>query len=364
MSNFLQRQNQRLHNPQVIALLSALVGIVLLFYFLGSALAPVITALFIAYLLDSLVDPLIKIHLPRWFSVTFVFSLFLFAVVLLVLVLAPVIAQQLSELLQEMPRITNTLKGMSRNLLDSATGAINPAWVEDFLVFVMEKMQVMATESLRLLVHGIPGLLSVVVYLFLVPFLVFFFLLDKATLRKTYCGYLPDEQMLLNRVVKEAEQGLGGYIRGKFWEMMLMGALAFFVFTFMEFQYALILGVLTGMSVLIPFVGVIIVAIPVALLGVFQWGLHVDATKPLAAYAVMQLVDANLFAPLILGESAKIHPTTFIIAVLVFGYMWGLVGVFFAVPLAVLVRSIYEAIASVPVDPPNPEDLDVEQAAS
>ncbi|MEG3637935.1 AI-2E family transporter [Magnetococcus sp. PR-3] len=348
--NFINRQKERLRHPQVVGLLAALLMVVLVLYFLGAALAPVITALFIAYLLDSLVTPLVQIHMPRTLATFLVFSLFILAMALLTLGLVPIIGQQVTELIQEMPRITQVLKEQIRSLIETYSGVINPALVEDLLVDLMNKAKEASTQSLGLVGHVSQGLITTGVYLFLVPFLVFFFLLDKADLRKSYCTFLPDEQNLLEQVVREANAGLGGYIRGKFWEMMLIGSLAFFVFTLMEFRYALIMGVLTGMSVLIPFVGVAVVALPVAVLGMTQWGFGMDGMKPLFAYAIIQIVDANLVAPLILGESAKIHPTTFIIAVLVFGSLWGLLGVFFAVPLAVLARSIYQAIASIEVN--------------
>ncbi|ABK45955.1 protein of unknown function UPF0118 [Magnetococcus marinus MC-1] len=347
--NFISRQKVRLRHPQVVGLLAALLTVWIVFYFLGSALAPVITALFIAYLLDSLVTPMVHYHIPRPLATLCVFSLFVFAMALLILGLVPIIGQQVTELVQEMPRITQVLKEQIRSLIESYSGIINPALVEDLLVDLMNKAKEASTQSLGLVGHVSQGLITTGVYLFLVPFLVFFFLLDKSELRKSYSTLLPDEQKLLEQVVQEANAGLGGYIRGKFWEMMLVGSLAFFVFTILEFRYALIMGVLTGMSVLIPFVGVAVVALPVAILGLAQWGFGMDGFKPLFAYAIIQVVDANLVAPLILGESAKIHPTTFIIAVLVFGSLWGLLGVFFAVPLAVLARSIYQAIASIEV---------------
>ncbi|MGN7613750.1 AI-2E family transporter, partial [Magnetococcales bacterium HHB-1] len=103
--------------------------------------------------------------------------------------------------------------------------------------------------------------------------------------------------------------------------------------------------ILTGASVLVPFLGVAVVTVPVAILGLFQWGLTWEAAQPLFAYTLLQLIDGVVVAPLILGEAVKIHPITIIISVLVFGSFWGMLGVFFAVPLAVLMRSIVNAAA-------------------
>ncbi|HAT49303.1 MAG TPA: AI-2E family transporter, partial [Alphaproteobacteria bacterium] len=111
-----------------------------------------------------------------------------------------------------------------------------------------------------------------------------------------------------------------------------------------DFKYAFLVGLLTGLSVLIPILGLAVVALPVVVLGIFQWGLTWDAINPLIIYAVLQVIDGNILAPMILGETVKVHPTTIMLAVLFFGSIWGLSGVFFAVPLWVLLRSVLDAI--------------------
>ncbi|MEO5376918.1 MAG: AI-2E family transporter [Magnetococcus sp. DMHC-6] len=349
---FLKSISKRFDDPQFITLMLVLLGAMVVIYFFGSALALYFTAVVVAYLLEGMVRFLRVMHIPRFLAVLLVFSLFILLVNLFIFGLLPTLAQQLTNLLNEIPRITETLKLTTRELTESANGLINPAFVENFLVQMVDSSQDFIGESVRLLLKGVPGLFSILIYLLLVPFLVFFFLKDKAKFVHYLSRLLPRDRGLLDYVLKEVEAGVGGYIRGKFWEMLVLGLSSYIAFIFMEFQYAFLLAVLTGLSALIPFLGVAVVTVPVALLGVVQWGLTMDAGKPLLAYTILQLLDANIFTPLILGETVKLHPTTIILSVLFFGSLWGVMGVFFAVPLAVLTKSVFEVTTSSPFSPP------------
>ena len=104
-----------------------------------------------------------------------------------------------------------------------------------------------------------------------------------------------------------------------------------------------LLSVATGLSVLIPYFGAAVVTLPVALVAVFQWGPTGDTATAIIAYLVIQALDGNLLAPLLFSEVVKLHPNAIIIAILVFGGLWGLWGVFFAIPLATVANAVIRA---------------------
>lgn len=348
MSNFLDGLNRRFQDPQVVGLMLAIILGSLILSFFGSALAPYFTALVVAYLLEGIIRTLEKVRLPRMLAVIIVFSLFLLVLNLILFVLLPTLAVELARISEEIPRITETFKQLLRQLTESASGFLDSAFAENLLIGLVETSQEWAGKSVTFVLQGLPGLISLLVYLLLVPFLVFFFMKDKDKLLGVFSRYMPRERDLINRVLLEVNTGVGGYIRGKFWEMLMLGGASYLSFAIIEFQYAFLVGILTGLSVLIPFLGLAVVTVPVVVLGVFQWGLTWEAANPLIIYAVLQMIDGNMIAPMILGETVKVHPTTIMLAVLLFGSLWGVIGVFFAVPLAVLVKSILEALI-----PPN-----------
>ncbi|MEO5340640.1 MAG: AI-2E family transporter [Magnetococcus sp. MYC-9] len=348
MNNWWEVWLRRLRDAQVAGLILALILGVLVLFFFGQALAPYFTAVVIAYLLEGVVRALRRIHCPRLLAVTLVFGLFLLTLSLLLFVLLPTLVTELVRISEEIPRITLTFKQLSRRLTESAAGYLNPEQVESMLLYLVDNSQEWVAKSVTFLLRGVPGLISVALYLFLVPFLVFFFMKDKEQLLAAFSRYLPGDRSLLDRVLREVNAGVGGYIHGKFWEMLLLGVSSYIAFALIGFHYAFIVGLLTGLSVLIPFLGLAVVTVPVVVLGVFQWGVTWDAANPLILYGILQLIDGNVVAPMILGETVHVHPTTIMLAVLLFGSLWGVIGVFFAVPLVVLVKSVLEALLPPP----------------
>lgn len=345
MNEFIHNILRRFQNPQVIALMIVLLAWLLIVVMFGNALAPLFTALVVAYLLDGMIRFLVRMHFPRPLAFLVVFALFIVLILLLVLVFFPTVAQQLTRLLGELPRITGRLTELLRHVSESATGLVNPDFAENFLLRLAEASQDFIATIVTATLQGIPNLLFVVIYLVLVPFLIFFFLKDKAILIHGFCRFLPQDRALLYRVLRDADIGMGGYIRGKFWEMILIGAATYLVLIVMSFDYAFLLALLTALSVLIPYLGIAAVMVPLVLLSLFQWGMTWDAGKLIIAYSIVQIIDGNILAPLILGEAVRVHPIVIVLAILIFGSLWGLIGVFFAVPIAILIKSVLDAVS-------------------
>jgi putative permease len=152
------------------------------------------------------------------------------------------------------------------------------------------------------------------------------------------------------------DQQIGNYVRGKIIEIFIVGAVTYVVFVAMGVNYAMLLGVLVGLSVIIPYIGAAVVTIPVAMIGYFQWGWSSEFAYLMLAYGVIQAVDGNVLVPLLFSEAVNLHPVAIIGAVLFFGGLWGLWGVFFAIPLATLVKAVLNAWPRQPSDDTEPAD--------
>ena len=111
----------------------------------------------------------------------------------------------------------------------------------------------------------------------------------------------------------------------------------------MGLNFSLLLSFLVGISVIIPFVGAIAVTLPVALIAYFQWGVAAQFWYLLLAYQIIQILDGNALVPILFSEVVNLHPVAIIVAVLFFGGLWGVWGVFFAIPLATLVQAVINA---------------------
>ena len=141
----------------------------------------------------------------------------------------------------------------------------------------------------------------------------------------------------------EMDMQFANYVRGKAIEILIMGIVSFVVFLFLDLKYAALLASLVGLSVLIPYIGATLVTIPVLMVGYLQWGLTNDFAWLVAMYIIIQIIDGNVLVPLLFSEVVNLHPVAIVIAVLIFGGIWGFWGLFFAIPLATLVKAIYNS---------------------
>jgi putative permease len=190
---------------------------------------------------------------------------------------------------------------------------------------------------------SIPDIISIIVYLVLMPLLVFFFLKDKDVLVAWARSFMPSNIELSTVVWRDVDVQIGNYVRGKMLEIMIIWITCYIVFALMGLNYAMLLAAAVGFSVIIPYIGAVVVTIPVALVAYFQWGWSSDFAYLLVAYFIIQGIDGSVIVPLLFSEVVNLHPIAIIVAVLFFGGLWGFWGVFFAIPLATVVQAIIKA---------------------
>jgi putative permease len=190
---------------------------------------------------------------------------------------------------------------------------------------------------------SIPAVIGLLIYAVLVPILVFFMLKDRDLLVGWLSGRLPVKRKLMNTIWSEANQQFANYIRGKVLEILIVGVATYFAFVLLGVNYAALLALLVGLSVVVPYIGAAVVTIPVALVSIFQFGGGSEFIWVMAVYGIIQFIDGNVLVPLLFSEVVNLHPVVIITSVLFFGAIWGLWGVFFAIPLATLLKAIINA---------------------
>ena len=126
---------------------------------------------------------------------------------------------------------------------------------------------------------------------------------------------------------------------------------SYVAFTWLGLNYAALLALLVGLSVIIPYIGAFLITIPILMVAFFQWGLGGEFYVVMGVYIVIQILDGNVLVPLLFSEAVNLHPVAIIIAVLFFGGIWGLWGVFFAIPLATLIKAVINAWPTREVEP-------------
>ncbi len=352
MKKVLQRWMAQYFGTEEAVLLSIFViASILILATLGDVLGPVIAALIFAFLLQGVVNNLQAQGVSKIVAVLSTYLLFLVAFITVLVVLVPIVGRQTSLLLKELPNMVAQLKQLLSSLPEKASEYIGPEQIQLVVTRFSEEVANLAEQLLSLSISSFPSLLAIMIYLFLVPLLVFFMLKDKDILLSFISNMLPKERKVMTVIWDEMDIQFANYIRGKAIEILIVGLVSFIVFLFLDLKYAALLASLVGLSVLIPYIGATVVTIPVLLVGYLQWGLTNDFAWLVALYALIQIIDGNVLVPLLFSEVVNLHPVAIVIAVLIFGGIWGFWGLFFAIPLATLVKAIYNAWPRTSIQP-------------
>jgi putative permease len=335
---------KQLADTEMMALLASLLMIFGLLSLFGQMLAPLLAAIALAYVLDGVVELLCRCRVPRLLSILLVAMVAILCLLFALLAVLPLLSGQVGRLITQAPNLVESLRGWLHSVQLQYAGWINPDYVQKLAAMAVSKMQEWGGALFSFSLASIPGLITLLIYAVLVPVLVFFLLKDKAELIVWGQRFLPRERILVKKVWGEVDVQIGNYIRGKFWEMLIVGVVTWLVLLLCGHQYALLLGALTGLSVWIPFIGGVVVTVPVVALSFYQWGMTDATLYTLIAYTVVQLLDANVLIPWMFSEVVNLHPIAIIVAILVFGSLWGVLGVFIAIPMAALVRSVLQVM--------------------
>ena len=327
---------------------SALLLIMLLFSSVlllvwGGILMPAIVAAVIAYLLDWPVSKLGKIGVTRGLATALVLLGFISLCTLTFISVVPAVTQQSINLIKETPQIWAGGQEWLLRLPERYPELVQLTHIQNMLDGINEKIVAYAEKLLSASFNSLADIGLVLIYVILVPLMVFFMLKDKDELMQNITGLLPTERRLIKQVGTEMNIQIANYIRGKVTEIIIVGTVSAITFALMDLRYALLLGVLVGFSVLIPYIGAAVVTIPVAIVALFQWGVSPEFWYLMVAYGIIQALDGNVLVPILFSEAVSLHPIYIIIAVLFFGGLWGFWGVFFAIPLATLVKAVVNA---------------------
>ncbi len=342
---FISRTVRRfLPNSQAVSLAIILFVSFVLIYSLSDLLMPVFVSIGIAYLLEAIVQKLERFNIPRLAAVSLVFSLFVTCLVFLLFILIPIISQQAVELVQQVPEIISPAQTGIMRLPKLYPKLISESKIQEILFVVQKELLGYGQSLLSVSAASVVGLISAMIYLFLVPMMVFFLLKDKDLLMAWFTQFLPKERNLSIHVWHEVDTQIGNYVRGKFAEVLILCVVSYVTYSVMGLNYALLLAVLMGLQVILPYIGATLVTFPVLGVAYFQFGLTADDFMAIViAYAIIQAVDGVLLVPLLFSEAVNLHAIAIIVAILFFGGLWGFWGVFLAIPLATVVKAVLTA---------------------
>ncbi|TVZ38356.1 putative permease [Alteromonadaceae bacterium 2753L.S.0a.02] len=330
-------------DEEAVLLAVLLIASIIVLVTLGHVLAPMIAAIIIAFLMQGMVQRLNGWGVPHKIAVTLTFLVLTSSLFVGLVFVIPALWKQLINLLNETPKMLVEGQNLLLLLPEKYPALVTEVQVKELIGSLRIEMTQWGQSVLSFSLTQLPIIVAALIYLVLVPILVFFFLKDSEQMMDWLGSLLPNHRPVMRKIWKEMNLQIANYVRGKVIEIVIVGGISSLTFSFLGLRYALLLGISVGLSVLIPYIGAAVVTLPVALIGFFQWGWGNEFFYVMLAYAIIQALDGNVLVPLLFSEAVKMHPVAIVLAVLVFGGLWGFWGVFFAIPLATLCKAIMNA---------------------
>ncbi len=259
-------------DPEVISLFMTLVVVILLFKFFGSILMPVLISVVLAYLLNGIVRTLVRWGCPRLLAVWVVYIIFLGLFIYAVLYFIPMLWRQLSNLIEELPRTFASVQLLLMHFMQKYPWILSHAQLDHMVAFLKAQSPTLGHTIIRFSWVALPNLAELILYSVLVPLLVFFFLKDYRKIMHWLKRFLPKRHTLVKKVSVEVYNKIGSYVKGRVIEILLVGVVSIITFSLLGLQYSILIGALVGLSVIVPYIGAVIVTIPVIVVALMEWG--------------------------------------------------------------------------------------------
>ena len=324
-----------------------------LIWSVGFILTPFVLALVLAYILNPLVNKGQREGLNRTTATAVVIVTFALILVVAAIILGPLFADQVATFVSRLPEILTSAMGWAQGLLDRVSRIPLPGIRRTELGEVLnidadridEVVAAQGETIRRVLLSGAIGVgkglgvaLTVLSYLLVTPILTFFLLRDFEKLKQNVTRLVPPQRRA--RVVpflQEFDVLLAKFLRSQLVVSLLVGLIIGVGFWIVGFPYALLLGVVAGVFNVIPYLGLVLSLLPALLIALVSGNVAVDLVKVAAVYGVEQVLE-NIFAPRIVGQSVGLHPVWIMLAIVLFSYFFGFIGLLIAVPAAVAIK--------------------------
>ena len=339
--------NKLFSNEESLIFSLLILAFLLVLYFFGGLLTPFIISLIFAYLLIGLTKNLIKYGLTELVSLIISYVIFLLSGIGFLVWLIPLIFQQTQAFFIEVPVWLNNFRSFIENLVQSNQELVSSDQISSFFTEFIGRLSSISQGVLDASISGIQDTLVFSIYLIMIPVLVFFFLFDKERIVRGFLMLLPKKRAMLSEVWIEMDDQLSNYVWGKGVEILIVGFAAAVIFGIMGLNYTALLSIIVGVSVLIPYVGAFLATIPVVVVAFLQFGIGFDLYMIVGLYLLLQALDGYLLVPILFSDAVKLHPVVIMLAVFVFGGIFGFWGAFFSIPLATFIKAVWNSWPSI-----------------
>jgi len=314
-----------------------LFGITYFFYLIRGLIFSLGLAVLLAYLLNPLVNAIERKGTPRLWAILLVYLALFFFTVGIFLYGVPRIIEQLNGLAETIPQYTR----QAQEVVQSVQARYIDLGIPDGMRQVIDEriswVEGIILQQVRKTVAALIGAAGYIFKIFLAPVLAFYFLKDMQLIKNKAISLLPEEwREDVIGMFQEIDQVLGSFIRGYFLVAAVVGGLTTVSMALLGMEFALMLGLIAGLTELIPYFGPVIGAVPAVCLAILRskW----LAVKVALIFLIIHQVEGNIISPKILGDKVGLHPLMVIFSLFAGGELYGLAGMLLAVPAAAVLR--------------------------
>ena len=320
----------------------ALVALVIFLVVLSSILPPFIFGATIAYFCDPIADWLEKRGLSRLLATVVVLIVAVFVFVLLALAVLPVLIDQFAALIKNLPGYLDTLRGRFEGLIGTIKSvAPIPESTPDKPA--SEQLREAARDVGGKLLQGIwsggVAVIGAMAAAVVTPVVAFYLLLDWDRLVAQVDDMIPRRHLAdMRKLARDIDDVLAGFMRGQFLVCIIQGTFYAVGLSIVGLDFALVVGMISGMASFIPYVGAILGLTLSMGLALTQFaGDWVSIAAVLGVFLFGQAVEGNILSPWLVGSSVGLHPVWLIFSLAAFGTLFGFAGLLLAVPAAAVI---------------------------
>lgn len=311
-----------------------------IFVLFSTLFIPVLSAGFLFYLLNPLINLIEKLKIKRSFAILLVMVLFLSGAAIFIISMVPLLMNQLSDLIDNIPTIISDIEAQTKDL--SFLSSLDNVNVEESLNQLNISLNALSKSFLFNITSSISSIIgklaNLTIVLITIPIILFYMFHDGKKLQLSVTHLFPDKyQKHVFELLHLTNEVITAYISGKGLASIVVAVLLYFGFLFIGVPYTLLLAIINGFTNLIPYVGPFIGGVPAVIVA-----LTISPTAAILTtllILIVQQLDANLLTPKFVGKSLAIHPLTIIIILLVAGKMLGIVGIIFGVPAFAVIKT-------------------------
>jgi len=326
-------------NYKNLAVIALAVFTLVLLYKIQVIISVFVISFFIAYLLDPVIDRLEQLRIPRALGIIILIIITFIILTILSFTLFPLVYKEMQYLIRSTPETISSLIDMAQRLADKFNADISLANIKAQLAPKAAEITQQLFATAGGLLSSAKGAINSILHLAIIPILVFYFLKDfdhmsdklfKILKRNTDKDY--------RRYIIDFDKILSVYFRGQIIVATILGVLYTCVLLIAGVKPAILIGMISGILSVVPYLGFIIGFSASLVLAIVQYQDILHPALVIGGFTIVQLLEGNVITPKIIGESLGLHPTAVIFALLAGGSLFGIGGMIIALPVAAFIK--------------------------